>query len=82
MIVYNKDIHSFAPLPSGPLPTNGELKELVRKARHRRAEKRISGRENYPTFLTSSTHSHIRRKVMQARDVMTEVVLERDGTLQ
>lgn len=31
-MAYNREIHGFAPLPSGPLPTQEELNSLVRRA--------------------------------------------------
>ena len=35
-MAYNRQIHSFAPLPSGPLPTQEELDALIRRANYRR----------------------------------------------
>lgn len=32
---YNRDIRNFAPLPSGPLPTDEELSVIGRRYRHR-----------------------------------------------
>lgn len=33
-MTYNRDIRSFAPLPSGALPTRREIDDMVRKSRH------------------------------------------------
>lgn len=35
---YNRDIQNQAPLPSGPLPTDQELGELIKRGRQRQAQ--------------------------------------------
>ncbi len=34
-MAYNNDIHSFAPMPSGPLPTEAELRRIAARNRRR-----------------------------------------------
>ena len=42
-MAYNRDIRSFAPLPSGALPTAEEIDSLTRRARRAQSEGFISG---------------------------------------
>lgn len=42
-MAYNRDIRSFAPLPSGPLPTAAEIDALARRARRTQSQSFISG---------------------------------------
>ncbi len=37
-MTFNRDIQALAPLPSGPLPTERELGDVVRKQRQRQMQ--------------------------------------------
>ena len=37
-MTYNTDIHAFAPIPSGALPTEQELSQLVARGRKRQID--------------------------------------------